>query len=323
MGTKEKLIKLLEESEDRHLSGSVIAEKLGVSRAAVWKNIKMLTSEGYRIEAVNNRGYRLTPDNDVVNEESLGKELNKLSWITNVSVFDSISSTNTFLKENGDTFPGWSVAIAGNQTSGRGRSGRSFFSPEGTGVYLSILLKENIGFEDAGRLTTAAAVAACNAIEKCTDEKPGIKWVNDVFVRDKKVCGILTEANMNYETAFPDWIVTGIGFNVYEPDNGFPDEIKDIAGAVTMTRKKNLRSELAVFFINDFHRLCGDLNNKSLYNEYKKRCFILGKKITVLNGKESIPALAIDLRENFALVVRYEDGREEALKAGEVSTRPF
>lgn len=322
MKNKDLLLKLLMENENDFLSGSNIAKTLGISRAAVWKNIKLLESEGFTIEAVNNKGYRLSESNDGVHEDLINKFLGNNSKEFNLNVFSSIPSTNTWLKENADDLPGWSVAVAGNQTSGRGRSGRSFFSPDGTGVYLSLLLKEKIGFEDAGRLTTAAAVAACNAIEHCTSEIPSIKWVNDVFVRNRKVCGILTEANINYETGFPDWIVTGIGFNVYEPENGFPDEIKDIAGAITLTRKKNLRSELAGFFINDFHRLCSDLNNKTLFNEYKKRCFILGRKIDVLTGKKVKPATALDLREDFALIVRYDDGREEALKAGEVSTRP-
>ncbi len=322
MDNKDRLLKLLYESGNEYVSGSRIAAELGISRAAVWKNIKLLKEKGFLIEAVNNKGYRITAENDRVHEDLIKKYLHDPE-LFDLRFFDSIPSTNTFLKENAYDLPGWAVAIAGNQTLGRGRSGRSFFSPSETGVYLSVLIKEKIGFEDAGRLTTAASVAACNAIENCTSEKPGIKWVNDVLVRDRKVCGILTEANMNYETAFPDYIVTGIGFNVYEPEDGFPEEIKDIAGAVSLKREKDLRSRLAAYFIDDFYRLCRDLNDKTLFTEYKKRCFILGKKINVITGKEIKPATALDLREDFALIVRYDDGSEEALKAGEVSTRPI
>jgi len=323
MGNKDKLLKLLISTGDKHLSGSVIAEKLGITRAAVWKNIKLLENEGFTIEAVNNKGYRLSGSNDEVHEDLIKEYLGTEGSRFNLNVFHTIPSTNTWLKENAEELPGWSVAIAGNQTSGRGRSGRSFFSPDGTGIYLSILIKERIGFEDAGRLTTAAAVAACNAIEHCTSENPSIKWVNDVFVRNRKVCGILTEANINYETGSPDYIVTGIGFNVYEPENGFPDEIKEIAGSISQNKEKDLRSSLAAFFINDFYRLCRDLHDTVLFDEYKKKCFILGHRINVLSGKDSREAFAVDLKKDFALLVRYDDGSEEALKAGEVSTRPL
>ena len=322
MGNKEKLASLLEGSGEEFISGSMIAKELGISRAAVWKNIRLLEKDGYRIEAVNNRGYRLADDNDIVSPEALEKALGADRELFAIEVLESVDSTSTYLKNHADERPDRSVAISEFQTGGRGRTGRSFFSPKGTGLYLSILLKQQISFADAGRLTTAAAVSACRAIAACTDSEAKIKWVNDVFVNGKKVCGILTEASVNYETGVPDWIVTGIGFNVYEPVEGFPEELREIAGAVTDRRRKDLRVRLAASFLRYFNEACADLKSPGLYSEYRKRCFILKSRIWVIRGEEKIPAEAADINEDFALLVRYDDGTEEFLSAGEVSIRP-
>ncbi len=321
MGNKEKLASLLARGGDEFISGSTIAEELGVSRAAVWKNIKALEKAGYRIEAVNNKGYRLAADNDVTDRDSVLKYIGGEDGPFTLEVYESIGSTNTALKERAETLPDWTIAVAGEQSEGRGRTGRSFYSPAGTGVYLSVLMKENIRFADAGRLTTAAAIAACRAIEECTDSTARIKWVNDVFVNGKKTCGILTEASVNYETGMPDWIVTGIGFNVYEPEGGFPEEIAYVAGAVTAGRQKDLRSRIAAAFVKHFRTFFGMLQSPGLYREYRERCFMIGRPIFVLNAGMRIPATALDINEDFALLVRYEDGREETLRAGEVSIR--
>ena len=320
---KDKLAALLLESGEEFLSGSVIAEELGISRAAVWKNIKYLEQDGYSIEGVNNKGYRLADDNDVVSPAFIEKYLGEKKDLFRAEVLESTVSTNTLLKSKADRLPDGAVIIAGNQTGGRGRAGRSFYSPSGTGIYLSVLLKRNIRFDDAGRLTCAAAAAACRAVEQCAQCSAGIKWVNDVFVNDKKVCGILTEASVNCETGVPDWIVTGIGFNVYEPEGGFPEEIAEVAGYISNKKQKDLRSRLAAAFILNFYDICEDLKSTALYEEYKARCFVPGRSVFVLSGGNKRPAEALDINEDFSLSVRYEDGSCEALNAGEVSIRPM
>ena len=322
MTTKEKLAHLLENSGGAFVSGNEVADSLGITRAAIWKNVQQLQKEGYRIEAIPNKGYRLDPKNDVVSEGLIASFLGDKKDIFTLEVHDHLSSTNTVLKEKAANLSDWHVMIAGNQTSGKGRSGRSFFSPEGTGLYLSVLLRPDILMKDAGRLTTAAAVAACRAIEEETEAEPKIKWVNDVFAGGKKVCGILTEASVDFETGLPEWVVTGIGFNVYEPEGGFPNDLKHIAGAIVKEREKNLRARLAAAFLIHFHDFCADLSGKMLYREYKSRCFILGKNIDVIRGEERIPAIAEGLKEDFSLRVRYGDGTPGVLNAGEVSIRP-
>ncbi|MBO6164704.1 MAG: biotin--[acetyl-CoA-carboxylase] ligase [Lachnospiraceae bacterium] len=322
MGTKETLAGLLAAGGEEYISGEEIARKLGVSRGAVWKSMKALEKEGYKIEAVPNKGYRLSAENDRISLETLTAMLGDAAELFSLEVYDSTDSTNTRLKSRAEELPDWSVAVAGAQTAGRGRVGRSFFSPAGTGLYLSVLLKQRELLRQAGNLTTAAAVAACHAIETCTDARPGIKWVNDVFVEGKKVCGILTEASVNFETGAPDWAVMGIGFNVYVPEGGFPEEVAQVAGAITAERKKNLRVRLAAAFLRAFYEVCAVQGSEGLYAEYRARCFVPGKQIYVLRGDKKIPALALDIRQDYALLVQYEDGTQEALTAGEVSIRP-
>ncbi len=317
--TKEQLVELLEKNSGKYISGNMIAESLGITRAAIWKNIKQLENEGYVIEAGTNKGYRLDPDSDVLTEQNVAAFLKNRKCT--IEVLDQVTSTNTFLKEKAADLPDWHIAIAGSQSAGRGRTGRSFFSPKGSGVYLSVLLRPDVPITNSGHLTAAVAVAACRAIENCTDAKPEIKWVNDIFVNGKKVCGILTEASVNFETGLPDWIVTGIGFNVYQPKQGFPKEIAKIAGAITQCRQKNLRARLAAAFIDNFYDICNSLPVEDLYKEYKRRCFIVRKPIYVLRGEERIPAMALDIDRDFGLKVRYENGKMEVLSAGEVSIR--
>ena len=321
MKTKEKLALLLEQSGDVYLSGSLLAEKLGVTRAAIWKNNRRLEAEGYEIEAVTNRGYRLGKEHDAVSEAGIHAFLGSLSDVFTLEVHDTVYSTNPLLKERADSLPEWYTIISGCQTAGRGRIGRSFYSPSDTGIYLSVLLRPSLPAQEATRITTAAAVAACRAIESCTKANPKIKWVNDVFIEGKKVCGILTEGSLNMETGGLDWAVMGIGLNVYEPEGGFPEEIRQIAGSIAEKRRKNLRNMLAASFLREFHTICSDLSKADFAEEYRKRSFLIGEEILVLRGEDAVPAKAMDIDEECRLLVQYEDGRKEALSSGEVSVR--
>ena len=320
--TRQKIAALLESSADEYLSGRVLAEKLGVTRAAVWKNIRLLEAEGYEIEAVTNRGYRLGSGHDPVSEAGIRSALGEAAEAYTLEVHDVVPSTNTLVKEKADSLPEWTAVISGSQTAGRGRIGRSFYSPSDSGVYLSVLLHPALPAAESVRITTAAAVAACRAIEECTEARPQIKWVNDVFVNGRKVCGILTEGSLNMETGGLDWAVMGIGLNVYEPSGGFPEEIRSVAGPISPHRQKNLRNTLAGAFLRHFYLLCRDLSSASFAEEYRKRSFLIGQEILVLKGDSSRPALALDIDDECRLLVRYEDGSEETLSSGEVSIRP-
>ena len=330
MNTKEKLARLLEESEGKFLSGSEIARKLGVTRAGIWKCIQQLEEEGYLIEAVRNRGYRLSDQNDVVSERCILnylKEYEQEDETTypfadaGIDVREEVTSTNDVLKERASSLPGWHCVIAGRQTRGKGRRTKSFYSPAGSGLYLSVLIRLPLPAEIATRITTASAVAACRAIEACTEAKPSIKWVNDVFVNGKKTCGILTEASISMESGALDWAVMGIGFNVYEPEDGFPEEIREIAGAITPSRSLNLRNQIAAAFLRHFYQICGKLESPALVEEYKAHSMMKGLLISVIKGDTSISAVAEDIDDDCRLIVRYPDGSREALSSGEVSIR--
>ncbi|MDO5702558.1 MAG: biotin--[acetyl-CoA-carboxylase] ligase, partial [Lachnospiraceae bacterium] len=321
MDTKTRLAELLTECEGGYLSGSLIAEKLGVTRAAVWKHIRALEGEGYKIEGVTNKGYRLSEESDVVSCVSLRKAMGQAASAFHTDVYESVTSTNTILRDQAEMLPHWSVAVAGKQTAGKGRVGRSFFSPEGTGIYLSVLMKEGISGIRPGDLTTAAAVAACRAIYTCTGEQAGIKWVNDVYLHGKKVCGILTEAVVSFESGTVDKAVTGIGFNVYEPEGGFPEEIADTAGAITKVRQRDLRARIAAEFIIEFRSLREAEDRAAQLEEYRERCFIPGRKIYIIEGGARREAEAVSISDDFGLLVRNPDGGEEVLTAGEVSIR--
>lgn len=322
VNTKQKLADMLENPKGEYLSGSLLAEKLGVTRAAVWKNIRQLKADGYKIEAVTNRGYRLRREQDAVSEAGIRKALGEQADVFTLEMYDVITSTNTVMKERAESLPEWTVIISGSQTAGRGRIGRSFYSPSDSGIYLSVLLRPALPASESTRITTAAAVAACRAIESCTTARPSIKWVNDVFVNGKKVCGILTEGSLNMETGGLDWAVMGIGLDVYEPDGGYPEEIREIVGSIAQQREKNLRNTLAASFLRQFYSICSSLEEADFAEEYKKRSFLIGEDILVLKGDAVLPARAVDIDKECRLLVQYEDGSREALSTGEVSVRP-
>ena len=323
VNTKEQLAEMLEYADGAFVSGNEIADKIGITRAAVWKCIHQLENEGYVIEAVRNKGYRLTDASDPVSEACIRRYLKYTPFGAPVllEVQPTVTSTNDVLKARAQDLPNWYTLIADQQSNGKGRRTRSFYSPPGSGVYLSMLVKLPLPAEEATRITTAAAVAACRAIRACTDALPGIKWVNDVYVNDRKVCGILTEASISMENGGLEWAVLGIGFNVYQPEGGFPKEIAHIAGAITTRKQKNLRAKIAAAFITHFQDLCLHLLEPVIVKEYKEQSIMKGRQIDVLRGSNAIPAVAEEIDDMCRLVVRYKDGTTEALSSGEVSIR--
>lgn len=321
MDKKEALLEALESSTD-YISGSELAGRLDVTRTAVWKYVKSLRADGYDIEAVTNRGYRISPDSDVITEVKLKEYLRKTNDRFSFEILPSCTSTNSVIKEKAPTLPEWHTVIASTQTAGRGRRGRSFYSPDGNGLYMSILLKPEIPAEDAVLITTAAAVAVCQAIEDNIGKEPEIKWVNDVLIGGKKVCGILTEASLDMESGGLDYAVLGVGINVTEPDGGFPPEIADIAGALLPHREHDMRCRLAASFLLRFSAIYDTFPSRSFVEEYRRRSFLIGHDILVLRQGEAIPAKALGVDESCRLIVRFGDGQVTARSSGEVSVRP-
>lgn len=241
-----------------------------------------------------------------------------------IKVYKSITSTNTVLKEMAASgAPEGTVLIAETQTEGRGRMGRNFYSPSDTGIYLSILLRPTIPAKDSLFLTTAAAVAVAKSIETIKDCNADIKWVNDIYIDNKKVCGILTEGSINTQNGGLDYAVVGIGINVCPPEEGFPSQLENIAGSIftreeiSTDKKRLLIEELLSLFIHYYKAM----PDRIFFEEYKKRSFLLGKKIYVIRNDKHIPAKAMDIDDECHLIVKYDNGATESLSSGEVSIK--
>lgn len=321
MSVKDEVLKQLEENKGSYISGANLANTLNVSRNAIWKAIKALEKSGYSINAITNKGYCLDIDNDILSSQSIKKYT---SYDMDIHIYETVTSTNTVLKEMAENgAKEGTVIIANKQTLGRGRLGKNFYSPAGTGIYLSVLLRPDIPAEKALFLTTSAAVATARAIEDVCDKKADIKWVNDIYISDKKVCGILTEANFNIETGKLDYAIVGIGINICFPKEGFPDEINNIATAVfdTLSDSVNKRSILIAHLLNYFMDYYTNFNKKDYVKEYIDRSMLLGRNISIIKAGESIPAKAIDIDSNCRLKVEFEDGTAKWLNSGEVSIR--
>lgn len=322
MSVKDEVLKELENNKGDYISGGQLADNLGVSRNSVWKAIKALEKSGYEINAIPNKGYCLAEKNDILSSYSIKQHLKNPHL--DISVFSSVTSTNTILKEMAEQgAKEGTVIIAEEQTAGRGRTGKQFYSPKGTGIYISILLRPDIPAEESLFLTTSAAVATARAIEDVSDKRALIKWVNDIYLEDKKTCGILTEGAFNVETGKLAYAIVGIGINVCIPDGGFPDNIKDIATAIfdKQTDSINKRSILIANLLDYFMEYYKDFKSKSYVKEYIERSMIIGKTITVIEGSKTSVAKAIDIDKNCRLKVQFEDGTTKWLSSGEVSTK--
>lgn len=229
------------------------------------------------------------------------------------------SSTNDEMKKmalNGEKET--VLFVADKQTAGRGRKGRSFFSPEGTGIYMSLLLHPELSAEECTLITPLCAVATAEAMEEVTGVKATIKWVNDIFVGGKKVAGILAEGAFTRNGA--DYVIVGIGINLAEPTNGFPEEIKDIAGAVT-ENSDGLRERLIAETVNRFMYHLRNIKRREFISLYRDRLFFLGKEITVTSPDGDYKAYARDIDSMCRLIVCTESGETKALGSGEISVK--
>lgn len=311
MATKTALLKLLEDHPGEFLSGQEIGDRLGVSRNAIWKAAAKLREEGYGIESRPNTGYRLV-SGDVLTQEGVESRVRQDCTI---EVHDTVVSTNDLVKER-PLGPKPLVVIANRQTGGRGRYGRRFESPGGTGLYMTFGLTPSFDISQALYVTMAAAVATSRAIRTVCGIETGIKWVNDIYYNERKVCGILTEGQTNFETGQIDRLICGIGVNCFP--GSFPEEIRHKAGALSETRGSFSRSALAAEMTNEFLDLLPGLTARTFFDEYRRRCFMLDRDIRIhpTYGDEGIAAHAIDIADDGGLIVRYLEGPD----AGEIRT---
>lgn len=234
--------------------------------------------------------------------------------------FDSLTSTNDTAKELGlEGRKENTVIIARSQTAGRGRLGRSFFSPDSSGIYMSILLRPTVSPEEITLITPAAAVAVAEAIKEICRIDTSIKWVNDIYKGDKKVCGILCESTFQSEGYFS---VLGIGINLYSPENDFPSDIKNIAGAVYTTKPDGeIREKLIAKIIDNFNFYYRNLTKKEFMCIYREKSNLIGKTVSFSREEKDILAMVLDIDDNARLIVKTNENETLSLFAGEVSVK--
>ncbi len=323
MTTRHRVLAVLEQHKGSFISGQRIAEDLLMTRAAVWRAVRELRDSGYDIEASTRVGYRLSLGSDKLSAEGIQSSL---EWPEQIEIhyFDTIDSTNRLAKQLAlEGAKHGTVVVAGMQQGGRGRMGRSFFSPGESGLYMSIILRLDIPSSLALRITCAAAVAVCKAIEQLGGAQARIKWVNDIYMHGKKVCGILTEGVSGFESGRIESVVVGIGVNFSTPPDGFPDDLADIATAVFPERVPPglSRNRLCGAIVQNLFEGVLKIDSQDLMDEYRQLSGVIGKRVRVLQGNVAFDADVKGISDNGALVVQTDDGAMHTLNSGEISIR--
>lgn len=319
---KEKVLELLK-SQSGYVSGQDICNQLGVSRTAVWKNINALKSQGYQIDSVNNRGYKLLGEPDRIDETSVRPYLHT-KWLGRQIFYEpEMESSNIQAKRLGeDGAEHGTVVITEHQTAGRGRRGKNWVSPVGVNCYFSILLRPDVVVDRASMITLVSALALAKTIQQVTGLDTMIKWPNDVIANGKKLCGILTESSTDLE--YINYVVVGIGININQED--FPEEIRDIASSICLENGTQVnRAELLGAFLNSFERyyeiFLGTEDLSRLVDEYNFLLVNRGKEVKIVEKNRERILTAIGIDKTGRLLVEDADGKQEAIISGEVSVR--
>lgn len=317
-----RILELLRRQEG-FLSGEDIGRELSITRAAVWKGIKKLREEGYEIEAVTNRGYRLTNPETMYNKRELEQGLKTKTMGQTIYFYEETDTTNNRARELAlEGAPEGTLVVAEKQTAGRGRRGKVWESPLGTGIWMSLVLRPQIAPTEASVLTLLCGLATAEAIEAETGLSAGIKWPNDILINGKKAVGILTE--MDCEMSEVHFVIPGIGINVNTAS--FPPEIADIATSLYLECGKTVSRRRLVHKVLErleehYETFLRTGSFAAMLEDYRKHCITLGKEVHVL-GREPFFAEALDITPEGELLVRRADnGKEEVVFSGEVSIR--
>lgn len=322
--SRERVYELLRERPGEFHSGQELSRRLGISRAAVWKAIDSLRRDGYTIEARTGLGYRLTSVPDLLVEREVRRYLSPETACPELRCLEEIDSTNSYLKREALTgAPAGTVAVANSQSAGRGRLTRSFQSPAGKGVYLSALFRPQLPPSKLLGVTGMTAVAVARAVERAAGVRPGIKWTNDLVLGGRKICGILTELALEGETRMTQSLVIGAGVNVSHTAEDFGPQVAEMATSLVQEGYAVSRPALAAAMIEELYRLADSLgrNLSQWLEEYRRDCVTLGKTVRLLWTDRQVQAKAVDLDDQFGLVVRLEDGTQTTVRTGEVSVR--
>ena len=319
---KEEILRLLR-SADGYISGQELCNRFGVSRTAVWKAINQLKEAGYEIEAQQNKGYRLMAAPDLMTEAEI-KSLMHTEWVAKEVLYcDTIDSTNTKAQELAEKgYPSGTLVVADKQESGKGRRGRSWVSPSGTGIFMTLMIKPDINPNNASMLTLVAALAVAKAITSVTGEEALIKWPNDIVVNGKKVCGILTEMNAQFD--YINHIVVGIGINVH--NESFPEEISQMASSLMIEaggkrfHRAQIIAETMSYFEQYYDTFLKTQDLSALVREYDELLVNRNKSVRVLDPKEPFDGKAMGITPKGELIVDTWESRK-LVSSGEVSVR--
>ena len=316
---KTKILRILEDNRGGFVSGESLADTFSVTRAAVWKAIEALRKDGHKIQAIPNKGYSLLNISDILTGKGITSHLRNGSKVSRVICLGETDSTNNYAKKLSMSGASHGTLIAANhQTAGRGRHGHSFVSPPGTGLYMTLMLRPNVEAAKFQMITIAAAVAVCLAVEGLYHGAvTGIKWVNDVCFRDKKIAGILTEAISSFESGEIECVITGIGINV--STKNFPPELADTAGAIFPDGNILFgRDELCAHIADNIMDFAENLNAPEIITAYRERSILTGQDITYMQDSIQHHGHVEGIDDFGGLVVVNEAGKIETLRSGEV-----
>ncbi len=328
MNNKEYIIFQLQNNSETFISGEDLAKALNISRAAISKIIKEIKNEGIVIESVPNKGYKLSNTNDLISRDIIKNSLQKNGFNLDVYFHKTVNSTNLEAKRLilNSSIPNPSLIIANEQSQGKGRFGKIFFSPKNSGIYFSIIENSFTNLKNSTFITICTALAITRAIEKLTGFSTQIKWVNDIFFNGKKICGILTEAITNFETGEIEKLIIGIGINFSTID--FPKELESagsLFSPLSLNSNKITRNDLIINIVTEldlFFKNFNSLNYREIIEEYKSKSNILGKEVLVtLPNTPPFSAIAVDIDEFGHLIIKKESNEILSLNYGEVSIK--
>lgn len=318
---RRKLLEAFSEAQGGYVSGQKISDLLGCSRTAVWKHIEELRKEGYELEAVRKKGYRIVgkPNKITSNEIRLGLETEKLGQ--EIYYYDSVTSTQSIAQELASKgVPEGTIIVADEQTGGRGRMARTWYSPKETGIWMSLILRPKISIQRTPQLTLIAAVAIVQAIEEVTGLSPHIKWPNDILINGKKVVGILTELQAEADQVHS--VIIGMGINVNQNVDHFPEHLLSIATSLAIEKGQSItRAELIQKILLRF---------EGLYFQYLKHGFkpikllwesyaiSLNKFITARTLSGAIKGKAIGINDEGVLLIETDEGKIEHIYSADI-----
>ncbi|MCM1252138.1 MAG: biotin--[acetyl-CoA-carboxylase] ligase [Clostridium sp.] len=322
---KSDILSLLRGSSD-YVSGQQLCTQFGVSRTAVWKVINQLKEEGYEIEAVSHKGYRLLSSPDILSESEIASRITTEWAGREIHYFSETGSTNIEAKRYAEEgAPHGTTVVADMQSAGRGRRGKSWQSPAGSAIYMTILLRPEFAPDKASMLTLVMALSVADAIAEMTGLSSGIKWPNDIVVNKKKVCGILTE--MNAELDYIQYVVIGVGINVNNnsPEE-FPAEIRQNATSLKLESGMHLSraallERVLAHFEKNYQIFTKTLDLSALMDAYDARLLNRNTEVKVLDPKGEYTGIARGINPTGELLVEMASGEVTPVYAGEVSVR--